>query len=92
MLHAYDGSLRRVATGAVNFTHVWRRDLKFNALENVFPDEQERGVDNGNHQKCERDRVGRRFGQPEFRSSGGDGESRSETKKCENCENDLNVF
>lgn len=49
MLHAYDGSLRRVATAAFNFTHMWRRDLKFNALENVFPDEQERRVDNGNH-------------------------------------------
>ena len=92
MLHAYDGSLRRVATAAVNFTHMWRRDLKFNALENVFPDEQERRVDNGNHQKCERDWVGRRFRQSEFSSSGGDGESRSETEKCENCENDLNEF
>ena len=60
------------------------------ALEYVFPDEEQRRIDNSDHQEGERDRVGRRFRKPEIRSPGCDGKRGGETEKGENGENDLN--
>jgi hypothetical protein len=57
MLHAYDGSLRRVATVATT-APIWEaqvrsfeRPLELDALEKVFPDIEQRRVDDPDHQE-----------------------------------------
>lgn len=58
MLHAYDGSLRRCATGAtadaIRKPAMLPRDgLELDALENVFPDKEQGRIDNPDHQEGE---------------------------------------
>jgi hypothetical protein len=59
MLHAYDGGLRRVATATTTAPMREARDTlvrtasELDALEKVFPDKEQRRVDDPNHQEGE---------------------------------------
>lgn len=91
MLHAYDGSLRRVATTAIIPLQGLACDgLKLDALEKVFPDEQQRRVDNSDHQERKRDRVDRCFGQSEVGSPCGYREGGGQTEERESGKYNLN--
>lgn len=91
MLHACDGSLRRVATTAIIPLQVLACDgLELDALEKVFPDEQQRRIDNSDHQERKRDRVGRCFGQSEVGSPCSNRKGGGQTEERERGKDNLN--
>lgn len=59
MLHAYDGSLRRVATAVATASNkryailVAATASELDTLENMLPDKEQRRIDNPDHQEGE---------------------------------------